>query len=160
MRLPFFKQRTLYTCGPTSLEMAMAFIGRHTTQRRLAHEAHTQKKRGTTHQGMIEAALKEKLFVYVHADAELEDIHYFLSKKYPVIVDFTEPSSEEGHYAVVESVHEKHITLNDPWNGKNFKILKKIFLSRWHDELTHSRGWMMVISKDPFNMGRQYTPQM
>lgn len=160
LKIPFYKQDTEYTCGPVSLQMAFSFLGKFKSERALAGEAKTNKN-GTTHQGMIETALKEKFFCYVNEGSSVEEIKHFIRLGFPVIVDYIEPSGNDGHYAVVSGYHHGNIVLNDPWNGKDFKLSEKEFLVRWHD--CHLRNhvcthWIMVLSKTNFSLGRQYIP--
>jgi|SRR3989344_1751499 len=160
LNIPFYKQDTEYTCGPTSLQMAFSFLGKFKSEHTLAREAKTNKD-GTTHEGMIETALREKFYCYVNEGSSIEEIKYFIHLGFPVIIDYTEPSGEDGHYAVVSGYQDGYVVLNDPWNGKNFKISEKEFISRWHDcHPTHHMcvRWMMVLSKTEFSMGKQYVP--
>lgn len=159
--IPFYKQDTAYTCGPVALQMAAAFLGKHASERNLARIAHTVAKKGTAHAGMIAAARAEGLYCYVNEGSSLEEITQFLRLGIPVIVDYTEPSGEEGHYAVVAGRNHGELLLNDPWNGKDFKISEKEFLARWHDK--HPSGfscerWMMALSREAFSTGKQYVP--
>lgn len=78
----------------------------------------------------------------------------------PVIVDYTEPTSNEGHYAVVIGFNKKRIILNDPWNGKDFSLPYKEFERRWIDHNGRwSNRWYLVLSKKEFSTGRQYFPK-
>jgi predicted double-glycine peptidase len=106
---------------------------------------------------MIRVATEAGFYVYVHEDADMFEIFSFLERKLPVIVDFKEPSSDEGHFAVVCGVGNTHITLQDPWNGKEYRLPQKEFIARWHDGA--SRRWIMVISDTDINIGRQYAPK-
>lgn len=159
--IPFYKQDRTYTCGPVALQMAAAFLGKHASERDLARMAHTNATEGTAHAGMIAAARAEGLYCYVNEGSSLEEITQFLRLGIPIIVDYTEPSGEEGHYAVVAGRDDGKLVLNDPWNGKDFKISEKEFLARWHDK--HPSGflcerWMMALSREAFPTGKQYVP--
>ncbi len=107
---------------------------------------------------MIDVATKEGFYCYVNSHSTWYEIKNYISLGLPVIVDFIEPTSDEGHYAVVIACTSHHLVLHDPWNGKNFKISQKYFLKCWHDPLTHSHGWIMVIAKEDFQLGKQYLP--
>ena len=161
LKIPFVYQETAYTCGPAVLQMAFSFLGKFKSEKRLATEAGTNSAVGTTHQGMIDTALQENFYCYINQDSTIEEIKYFVKLGFPVIVDYTEPSSDEGHYSIVSGYQDGHIILNDPWNGKGFSLTTADFLSRWHDSHSGHRTcvqWMMVLSKEPFNLGRQYAP--
>lgn len=144
--------------------MVLSFLGDFKSETALAREAKTSKETGTKHKGMIETAKKEGFFVYVNSESDAEEIRRFLALEHPVIVDFLEPSSDIGHYAVATAIgrggpfFRKVIHLNDPWNGKDFKMPLKEFEKRWKDPLTKSKGWLMVVSKKDLNLGKQYLP--
>lgn len=163
LNIPFYRQDTGYTCGPTALQMAFSFLGKFKSEKNIAREAGTQSKTGTSHHGMIEAALREKFYCYVNEGSTLDELKYFIKLGHPVIVNYIEPSSDEGHYAVVTGYNNKHITLNDPWNGKDFNISEQSFLARWHDmhEGRHPcTSWIMVLGTEPFSLGKQYAPDL
>lgn len=161
LNIPFYKQDTTYTCGPAVLKMVFSLLGKFKSEEKLAKEAKTTRNDGTNHEGMIDAALQEKFYCYVNEGSSLDEVKYFINRGFPVVVDYTEPSGEEGHYAVVSGHQNGHVMLNDPWNGKNFKLTDKEFTSRWHDgHGGHHRceRWIMVISREAFNLGKQYIP--
>ncbi len=121
----------------------------------------TNPRHGTTHQAMIRAAQQAGFYVYVNEMATLEELIFLLSWRCPVIVNYTEPSANEGHFAVVTGVTKKNVILHDPWNGKRFTLSRRSFLARWHDQLpkTYSKNWLMAISRKDFQVGKQYPPK-
>ncbi|MEK9182294.1 MAG: peptidase C39 family protein [Patescibacteria group bacterium] len=160
LKIPFYKQDTDHTCGPASLQMALSFLGDFKSEKKLSEEAHTNHDVGTKHNAMIETARKEGFYCYVNNDSSLNEISNFLAEGLPVIIHFAEPQAEEEHYAVVVGFEKGEIILNDPWNGKNFKMGKKDFLSRWHGAQGNHQyiKWAMVISDEDFKLGKQYSP--
>lgn len=78
-------------------------------------------------------------------NASFRDISFFLEKDIPVIVNYIEPSHEDGHYAVVVGLDRKNIILNDPWNGKGFALPRKFFMKRWHGKYEKTKRWMLAI---------------
>lgn len=152
LALPFRKQHTDYSCGPASLEMALAFLGDKKDEPALIKETHADEIDGTKHKWMIETALREGFYCYAQSHSSINEIKHFLSRALPVIVDYTEPSGNIGHYALVVGYGRGKIILNDPWNGKNFPLSEKDFIDRWHDDLTKSQGWLMVISKEDLHL--------
>ncbi len=161
LKIPFFKQDTGYTCGPVSLQMAMDFLGKFKGELPLARELHTSEKDGTHHKNMIETSVKEGFYCYANNDSSLEEVERFLKEKLPVIVHFTEPSEDAGHYSVVAGIEKGNVILNDPWNGRNFKISKKEFMERWHGKEGKKidKKWILVLSKEDFCLGKQYLPK-
>jgi predicted double-glycine peptidase len=161
--IPFFKQDTDYTCGPAALQMAFLFLGTFTSEKKLAKVARTNSEIGTTHRGMIDTALKQKFYCYVNKNSTINEIRHFVRLSFPVIIDYTEPSSDTGHYAIISGYQDRHVILNDPWNGEGFKLSEAEFVSRWydnHDGNNPCASWMMALSKEPFNLGKQYSPDL
>lgn len=161
IRIPYFYQKTDYTCGPTAMQMAMEFFHKHISQKRLAQAMHTSKKYGTSHSSMIRAAQKAKLYSYVNEQSTIHEIKHFIHLNIPVIVDFIEPTGEEGHYAVVSGYTKNALVLNDPWNGKNVHMAYALFSKRWHDRAKNHTypHWIMAVSNSDFQLGRQYKPK-
>jgi len=158
--VPFYKQDTGYTCGPTSLQMVFSFFGSFMSEADLADLAETNEIIGTDHHNMIEVARLGGFYCYVNDTSSLLEVESFIDRGFPVIVDFVEPVTEEAHYAVVVGFSKGSIVLNDPANGKDFKLSEDDFSLRWHDGTTRSVRWMMVLSKSDFEIGRQYGPKI
>lgn len=157
--LPFYHQRTGYTCGPAALQIVFEYFSVHVSQTRLAKEARTNALTGTDHEHMIKAATDHDFFCYVNDDADFDEVVGFLKKKLPVIVHFIEPSDNEGHYAVVAGVEGKTLILHDPWNGKGFRMDQEEFMKRWHDGNNVHKQWLMVLALKKFSLGKQYLPR-
>ncbi|MHB9019254.1 MAG: C39 family peptidase [Minisyncoccota bacterium] len=157
--LPYAKQHTNYSCGPTSLKMVLEFLGDKKSEKILIKKARTNKTTGTKHKWMIETAIKEGFYCYANSNSSLHEIKHFLLLGLPVIIDYTEPSENIGHYAVVIGYKKNKMILNDPWNGKNFLISEKDLINKWHDNITKSHGWIMAISKKDLFLGKQYLPK-
>lgn len=156
--VPYFKQDTDYSCGPTALQMVFAFYGNRVSEQSLTERLHTKQAFGTQHRPMIEIANEEGFYVYVNNDSSLEEIAYLITSNIPVIIHFIEPSGEEGHYSVVVDVTETHITMHDPWNGSGFKMTIPNFTERWHSQDGAHIRWIMALSNEEFPIGKQYIP--
>lgn len=157
LKVPYFHQHTSYNCGPASIEMLLAFFGKKEPELKLAKLAKT-KKSGTENKGLINLARREGFYCYVHENSSINQIKHFINLNLPIIIDYIEPSRNEGHYAVITGYNKKEIILNDPWNGKNFKLPYKQFQKRWHGSNKNCKNWILVLSKNKFNLGRQYSP--
>lgn len=146
LKIPYDKQENDYDCGPASLQMAFDYFKFHISQYKLEKEGKTNPKTGTNHENMIHVARKNGFHTYVNTNSSVSEIKEFLKQKKPIIVDYIEPSSEEGHYSIVSGLSKEYITLNDPWNGKDFKVEIDNFLKRWRNKNSHR--WILVISKN------------
>jgi hypothetical protein len=67
------------------------------------------------------------------------------------VVNYIEPSDDEGHYAIVVSLTNNSIMLNDLWNGRRFRMEKNEFLKRWRSQHSHTRGWFVAVSTNEFS---------
>ncbi len=157
-KVRFFKQHTTVNCGPVALKMVFDFFGVHKKENSLVREAKTNRN-GTTHQNLISTARKNGFHCYVHENSSLNEIKHFVQLGLPVIVNYIEPSTEEGHYALVVGYTKKSLIMNDSWNGKRFKISQKDFMERWEDHFqkNHYKRWIIVISKKKFSVGKVYS---
>lgn len=146
VKVPYHYQSTDYTCGPSSLKMILEYFGKRESEIRLAHEAHTNKRFGTEHVEMINLARKHGFYCYVHHDSNINTIKHFINSDLPVIINFKNPSDGIEHYAVVIGHSKGQLILNDPWNGKDFKISDKVLNNYWIG-LHNTKKWIMVVSK-------------
>jgi len=160
LKIPFYRQSSEFTCGPASLQMIFSFLGKFKKQDNLIKILHTDPKTGTRHLELINIARREKFFCYVNNNSTIHEVRHFINLRLPVVVNYNEPSTNDGHYAVVVGYDRNKIILNDPWNGKNFKMRENEFILRWHDYLNkHTcKKWIMVVSKKDFHLGKQYFP--
>jgi len=139
--------------------MALGYFHVLHSEKYLRRRLRTSKDFGSRHLMMRRAAVKQGFHCYVNEEAIWEELEYFLKRKLPVIVNYIEPSSNEGHYAVVSGVSHKKIILSDPWLGQDFHLSKLSFLKRWHSENNDHRHWLMTINKKDMSLGKQYLPK-
>ena len=160
LKVRYYPQDNLYSCGPICLKMVFEFYGKKISKENLSKLTRT-KKSGTSHNNMIKVSLKEGFYCYVHNDSSLNQLKHFIDLGLPVIVNFTEPDGNEGHYAVVIGHNNRKIIMHDPWNGSHFKLKEKDFEKRWYDYHKKHKytRWLLVLSKDKFNLGKQYGPK-
>ncbi|MBI1999438.1 MAG: C39 family peptidase [Parcubacteria group bacterium] len=157
--VPFYRQLTMYNCGPAALQMVFAYFNRHRCQKELARSLRTSKRDGTTHDELVREARRDGFYCYTNGDSTLFEIKHFISLGLPVVVDFIEPDGEEEHYAVVVGYKDGDIILNDPWNGENFKLPEEEFARRWHYAQSIHKRWIMVLSSEPLVLGKRHAPR-
>lgn len=145
INIPFVRQKTHYFCGPASLQMIFGYFNFSKCQNELAKKLQTCEEIGTPIYKMIETVMDHGFYYQAKNGTTLKDVYNMLIEKIPVIVNFIEPTDEESHYAVVSGMTKNDIILDDPWNGKNFKISKSEFLKRWRGE---AKRWSLAISRD------------
>jgi ABC-type bacteriocin/lantibiotic exporter with double-glycine peptidase domain len=148
IKLPYFKQDTEYSCGPTVMRMIFQFYGKVFSEKKLIQRLKTNKDIGTRHKAMIDLACAEGFHVYVNKESSFEEIRFFNNKNIPVIVYYVEPDGDDEHYAIVVDIEEDQIVLNDPWNGERFKMNHDDFEKRWYSKYENLKRWIMVISDE------------
>lgn len=160
-RVPYFKQRASYTCGPASIKMVFRFFGLKLNDEELVRSLKATKSNGTRHMALINLARKKGFYCFVHENSSLNTIKHFVDIDLPVIINYIEPSEDEGHYAVVTGYKKGRLIIHDPWNGKHFSLSYGDFQKRWKSKYeSGSKRWILVLSKKPFNIGKQYFPSI
>ncbi|MFA6566339.1 MAG: cysteine peptidase family C39 domain-containing protein, partial [Candidatus Paceibacterota bacterium] len=158
INVPYFEQETPFSCGPAALKMVLHFYGMEKTEEELIVRLRTNKHVGTLHSDMVRVAREEGFYVFENEESSIVEIEGLLKLRVPVIVHFTEPSENDHHYAVVVRADDTHLVLNDPWNGEKTTMEIHDFINRWSSEHTSEDNWLIAISKEPFSLGRQYSP--
>ena len=162
LKYPFYRQSTDYTCGPACLKMVFKKHSLHRREFTLARLAGTEVKWGTQHQGMIETALKHNFFAFVRRNSSISDLREFVKKGYAVIIDWTEPVHNEGHYSLLIGFTKRHVIYHDPYWGRQSRLRISRFIRLWYEDGSKNYGWMMVLGRHPIPThlkGRHYYPK-
>lgn len=162
LNYPFYRQKTDYTCGPTVLKMVFKKHSLHKDEFALAKSANTQVRWGTQHAGMIKTALKHQFYSFVRNNGSVENLREFVKKGYAVIIDWTEPTSREGHYSLLIGFTKTHVIYHDPWWGRQSRMRIGTFTKYWKELETSKYGWMMVLGRNPIPThlaGKHYYPK-
>ena len=160
--------------------MILKFFGIRKSEKSLAKEAKTNNDIGTSLHELINLARKDGFYCYIQEMSSIHILRHFISQGLPVIINYVEPSTNDGHYAVVIGYKKGEIIMNDPTNGKNFHISNKELYRRWNGRpYNNSKKWIMItsktkvferaqkkrpknnfsdISKKPIISGKQYNP--
>ncbi|RJR12548.1 hypothetical protein C4585_03515 [Candidatus Parcubacteria bacterium] len=142
-------QMNNYYCGPAVIVTALRSYGIRVTQREAAKRAKTTKEKGTSTSGLVRALKSFGLRVHASGKSTLKDVRKGIGEGITVIVCYTEPKAEEGHYAVVMGFHGDQIYLASPDERGSALVAMplKEFERRWKDPLyTHSRRWAAFIT--------------
>jgi predicted double-glycine peptidase len=151
LNIPFVKQINDYFCGPASLQMIFEYFNCGRKQCELARSMDTKEHVGTKKNKMVEAVYENDLHYYEKNNSDFEEVSYLLKNNVPVIVNFIEPTDNESHYAVVAGLTDKEIIFSDPWNGKDFKMVREDFLKRWYGHEDKRKRWILAIHKKEFS---------
>lgn len=147
LRVPYFRQTKDYTCGPACVRMLMALHGKRFSEKHLTRSLKTNQDTGTRKKEIVRFAKRRGLACHVKTRATWRDVSRKIRRRMPVMVSYTEPSDNEGHYALVTGKRNHTVLLHDPWNGKHFQISLRAFKRRWLGFETSSAewGWMMTF---------------
>lgn len=159
LEVPYFKQDTDYTCGPTSLQMVLAYYGVQYSEPHLAKKMQTSTETGTCPVQMSKTAVRLGFHSYVNVDSSFEEIPFLLGLEIPPIIRFVEPDENEDHYGVVVAADDNKVIINDPWNGPELEFSKTDFIDRWtSNKIEGYHRWLMAVSREPLPLGRQFCP--
>ena len=149
--IPFFKQENEYYCGPAIIQMIAGAYGLSISQQEAARIADTTEADGTMTHNLVEALRGLGASVGEGDDKNLEDIRKALAEDAIVVVCYTEPIEEWGHYAIVQKLDGEKIVLIDPdaRTGSTTLMIDE-FERRWQDPLfTKSTRWAAFVTGGP-----------
>ncbi|MCA9360316.1 C39 family peptidase [Candidatus Nomurabacteria bacterium] len=150
LNVPYYKQAKPYTCGPTTLQMVLAYYGAYYPEKLLVEKLKTNEDVGTWRSRMYEIAVRLGLYCYENEGSEISDIRHLLSLRIPPIVRFLEVGENEDHYGVVVGANDFVLKIHDPWSGPSQEYQIDDFLSRWtFDKYEDCKQWLMAISPAP-----------
>ncbi len=156
IKVPYFKQDTNYSCGPTSVQMILRYFRIVNSENDLIKKLKTENQKGTSQKKIIEIFQKNHLFCYTNNNSSIEEIKNFLKRKLPVLVNYVDKEKKEGHFAVIIGIKEEKIILNDPWYGEDFEIDISEFKNRWRDSKGDHKNWILVASPKDLEVGKQF----
>lgn len=149
LKVPYYRQKKIYTCGPACLRMVLAYFGKKWSIGQIIRNSGTTAKYGTSPRKMVSAAKRAGLIVRVSKNSTLQEIRKQLDFGRPVVVCYREPAYNEGHYAVAVGYRSDKFIFNDPWHGQNFLIKADDFLKRWGITFRgrRYRRWLMSVER-------------
>jgi len=148
MRIRISHQINNHFCGPAVVVTVLRAFGMYSTQRAIARLARTNKKIGTSTKNLVSVLRSFGLKVEVRNGYSIQDLRDALKKGYAIIVCYTEPHQEEGHYGIVAGFKGKNILIYAPDERGYDPISMRIdeFESRWKDPLfTRSNRWAAIV---------------
>ncbi len=132
--IPFFPQKTEYTCGPTAMRMVLAALGIKKSEKELAKLMRTSKLYGTPNRRLPKLVERLKLDHATVRKGNIEEIKKFIKEGYLIIVGYYSKLEKGGHFAVVKKIGKNYIHLLDPKLGPNLKYSHNYFLKIWHND--------------------------
>lgn len=149
LALPWRKQETLFTCGPACVRMLLAGIEKDVAEETLAQRLRTTARTGTRRSAFAPVLRAEGFRCAMNAHARIADLRDAIASGHYCLINWREPTEETGHYAIVTAVNGTHATLQDPWNGADFRLPIHELRDRWLGYKTRAdnRGWMLAIGR-------------
>jgi ABC-type bacteriocin/lantibiotic exporter with double-glycine peptidase domain len=138
-------QQKNYNCGPTCLEMLFDFYEIPHVAEELEALCETSEKHGTHHANLVKAAQSLGAHVEEKENATLSDIAEVLASGHPVLVNYFNPLTKVGHFAIIKGIDEGSVIMADPKNGDNYRLSFDEFDSYWHNHNKTLFRWMMHL---------------
>lgn len=139
-------QTKKYNCGPTSLAMLLDFYNIAHVEEDLENLCETSVMHGTHHASLVKAAQSLGARVVEKENASIADLQSALEMGHPVLVNYFNPLTRVGHFAIIKGFDDEMVIFADPKNGDNFKMSFQEFEDHWHNHTKTLRGWMMHLS--------------
>ena len=141
-------QQLSYSCGPVGILNILQQKGDFSrSEEELAQLAGATPEAGTSHDNLITLAHTVGLeVVESKQDADIADIERNIDANRYVIVNFIQPESSIGHYAIVNEYDDKALYFYDCDTGF-LRFEKKYFINFWHDQdiSTPIERWYMAV---------------
>lgn len=137
-------QNKKYNCGPTCLEMLFDFYEIPHVADELECLCETDVT-GTHHAKLVQAAESLGARVVEKEHAAIQDIVDALETGHPVLVNYFNPLSNAGHFAIIKGVDDESVIFADPKNGDNYQLSFDEFEGYWHNHDKTLLRWMMHL---------------
>jgi ABC-type bacteriocin/lantibiotic exporter with double-glycine peptidase domain len=150
MQVTHRRQQTDYYCGPAVLQMVGTAFDKNITQHEAAQLAQTTVETGTSAENLVQALEHLGLTVRAGNNQSIADIKAAQAAGEIIIICFTERSYNWGHYAVVDTITDTHVSLIDPAESQqdHTPFIIQEFEKHWKDPLfTKTDHWAAFVSK-------------
>jgi len=159
-RIPFYRQETHYTCGPSVLRMALAAYGRKVSEAYLKRLCGTSARHGTSNNGLMRCLRTMEVPYITEYRARYDELQIYVERGV-VIVDWmpqvvfpehpgfqASPQfdpDEDAHYAIVAAAGKRRVFLQDPVLGRRVRLKREEFVRAWRDPTSKSYHWVLVV---------------
>lgn len=148
-KIEYFPQTTDYTCGPSSLKMALSFFGFSKSEKQLSKILKTNSKNGTRINNFISGVKLLELEYIIKNNSKIRDLKTFQRKGYAIIVCYFIPEENVDHYSVLKKVGMKNIYFFDPWFGEDHRYSINYFKRIWKcdERFDKEKAWCIALKK-------------
>jgi ATP-binding cassette subfamily B protein len=134
-KIKYFRQNTIYSCGPACLRMMLPAFDLEATEIRLIDFCGTTSL-GTTCEQILEAAQLFGLEGEVFKGVSHSEFDELLRTRLPFIALIDAAvlyggNLMSGHFVVVLNIKDGQIIYHDPAKGPSCSVSKELFLSAW-----------------------------
>jgi len=149
LNIKYYPQFMDFSCGAACLRMVLGHYGKKISEERLITLLGASKKSWVSHKKVVSVVKKLGFVPYEYRNATIKDLINYLHKGTFPIINYLEPFSGKGHYAVVTgySKKAKKIILADPRNGDDFTLKWDKFEKSWSNNAGSSKGWFLIIRR-------------
>lgn len=156
MKILPIKQKDASACGPASIQMVLTYFGIPYSFKEIARISRYKKSEGLSNKDIVKTLRVLGLAVREKANTTWAELTRLNTPDKVIIVSWMK-FGYIGHFSVVEKVYKQHIILSDPYEGKNIKMKKIIFMRLWmdYDDMWYplkntdiQLRWMCVVSKN------------
>lgn len=155
LEFPEFKQISDYDCGAKALEAVLTYYGFDTNEEKIIKLAGTNKRSGTTINGMTKTLEKFKLKFH-EGEFELGKIKRQIDGGHPVILilqAWTEKKKidwekdwGDGHYVVAIGYDKNKLYFEDPYSPIRTYLSYDELNKRWHNQQKNKKFRHYAIS--------------
>lgn len=156
MKIPPLKQRDASACGPTCIQMVLAYFKVPNSFKKIAEVSQYKKRDGLSNEDLVETLRAFNMSVREKANTTWADLVRLNTPNKVIVVSWMK-FGYIGHFSLIEKIDSHHVTLVDPQEGKHSKMQKIVFMRLWmdYDNLWYPHKntdiqlrWMCVISKN------------
>jgi ABC-type bacteriocin/lantibiotic exporter with double-glycine peptidase domain len=149
--VPYYKQSTKYSCGPTALRMLLAHFDVRASEEKLMEVLDCDARNGTD-SGKFKTAIESfGLWCKEMRDTTCESVWALVDRQVPVLVNYRNLEDKRGHFAVIVGTDGEDLILNDPEYGENYRVHKDTFHDHWCSHDGDEFHWACVAGREPLS---------
>lgn len=129
IRCPYYKQKTNFSCWPTSVKMLLDFWenDQEYSEKELIRYLNTNPNIWINNEDLIKFFIIYWYQIYFSKNWNIDLIEKFIWNWLPILINYKNLIFGWWHYSVIVWYDRKNFILNDPsyWDG--YKVIKKYF---------------------------------
>lgn len=152
IRCPYYKQKTDFSCWPTSIKMLLDFWenDQEPSEKKLIKFLNAKPFEWIENKDVIKFFINYWYKIYFSTSWNVDLIEKFISLWLPIFVNYKNLIFSWGHYSVIVWAKKLHFILNDPSYWDWYKVTKKAFLENWTNSTWEIQNWFLVPIKESY----------